>query len=104
MDADQTGNGGNDLSLGERLQVLEALVDAAIWGPHLHNRDHRRAIAQALYMRLEGDLQAHACPARVRAELLDVADALAEIDSQPGPIKSALRPLVQPDQPPRPEL
>lgn len=75
--------------------MLEALVDAAIYGPHLHEPLHLRAIAQALYSRLEGDLQAGACPPGVRLQLLDRADALAEIDSQPGALKPAIRSVVQ---------
>lgn len=44
--------GSEMLSVEERLQVLEILLEESIWGLHLEQPEHRKAIASALYTRL----------------------------------------------------
>lgn len=84
-----------ELSLDERLQVQEILLEEALWA-HIDDTDHLRTVSSGLYTRLEA-LQRHAtCPPAVLAELYRRADALSELDNTPDALRPALRPFVQP--------
>lgn len=85
-----------DLSLEERVQVLETLLSAAIWGPYLDEPKHLARIAENLYMRLEAAERHRSFPPAVLAALYRHADALAAIDNIPDALRPAIRPLVQP--------
>lgn len=86
----------DELTLEERVFILEVLVEASIWGPHLHARDHRQRIAQDLYARLEADARHPSFPSRVRSGLARAADALSELDNIPDSLRPALRPFARP--------
>lgn len=87
--------GSEKLSLEERLQVLEILLEESIWGLHLDRPEQRKAIASALYTRLEVAGLHQAYPASVTAALYEHADALSELDNTPDPLKPVLRPLIR---------
>lgn len=83
------------LTLEERLQVLEVLIEEAIWGPSLDRPEHRKAIASALYTRL-GVVAGHQTyPASVISALYEHADALSELDNTPDALRPALRSLIR---------
>lgn len=86
-----------EMTLEERVQYLEILVQAAIWGPYLENGSHRKAIARDLYTRLEAAERHGTFPPALQAALYRFADGLSEIDSQPDALKPVLRPFVEPD-------
>lgn len=85
----------DELSLEERVQTLSVLLQAAIWGPHLHHRRHRRRIAADLYTRLEAAEPRDPFPPAVRAALYRHADALAELDNMPDALRPSLRSVVR---------
>ncbi len=87
--------GSEKLSVEERLQVLEILLEESIWGLHLEQPGHRKAIASALYTRLAVANLHQAYPPRVTAALYEQADALCELDNTPAPLKPMLRPLIR---------
>nr|WP_315539455.1 hypothetical protein [uncultured Comamonas sp.] len=87
------------LSLEERVLVLEWMLDAALWGPHLHNPVHLRAVAAQLYMQLERAEQLQALPAAVLHALYQRADGLAALDNTPDALRPALRQAVLPVDP-----
>ncbi|MDR2334847.1 MAG: hypothetical protein LBE61_15360 [Burkholderiaceae bacterium] len=86
--------GNAKLSVEERLQVLEILMEESLWGPYLDRPEHRKAIASALYTRLEVAKLHQAYPPGVIAALYEQADALSELDNTPDALKPMLRPLV----------
>jgi hypothetical protein len=90
--------GSERLSVEERLLVLEVLVEEAVWGPYLDRPEHRKAIASALYARLEVAKPHQAYPPGVIAALYDHADALSELDNTPYALRPMLRPLVRPPE------
>ncbi|MEX8194922.1 hypothetical protein [Comamonas guangdongensis] len=90
--------GSEKLSLEERLQVLEVLMEEALWGPYLDQPEHRKAIASALYTRLEVAKPHRTYPPGVIAALYDHADALSELDNTPDALRPMLRPLVRPSE------
>lgn len=82
------------LTVEERLQVLEVLIEEAIWGPSLDQPEHRKAIASALYTRL-GVVAGHQTYSpNVISALYEHADALSELDNTPEALRPVLRPLV----------
>ena len=83
------------LSVEERLQVLEILLEESIWGPYLGQPEHRKAIASALYTRLAVANLHQAYPPGVAAALYEQADALCELDNTPNPLRPMLRPMVR---------
>lgn len=87
--------GSEKLSVEERLQVLEILLEESIWGLHLEQPEHRKAIASALYTRLAVANLHQAYPPSVTAALYEQADALCELDNTPAPLKPMLRPLIR---------
>lgn len=84
-----------ELSLDERLQVQEVLLEEALWA-HIDDTDHLRAVASGLYTRLEAAQRHATYPPAVLAELYQRADALSELDNTPDALRPALRPFVQP--------
>ena len=87
--------GSEKLSVEERLQVLEILLEESIWGLHLERPEHRRAIASALYTRLAVANLHQAYPPSVSAALYEQADALCELDNTPDPLRPMLRPTIR---------
>ncbi|KGG95542.1 hypothetical protein P245_06730 [Comamonas thiooxydans] len=87
--------GREKLNVEERLQVLEILLEESIWGLHLERPEHRKAIASALYTRLEVANLHQAYSPGMTAALYEQADALSELDNTPDPLKPMLRPLVR---------
>lgn len=83
------------LSVEERLQVLEILLEESIWGPHLEQPEHRKAIASALYTRIAVANLHQAYPHGVTAALYEQADALCDLDNTPDPLKPMLRPMIR---------
>lgn len=86
----------DSLSIEQRLQCLELILEAAILGPYLEDRPHRQAIAGHLYSVLEAGARHQSFPAEVLAALSQDADALAEIDNIPDALRPSLRPLIPP--------
>ncbi|MGE8318379.1 MAG: hypothetical protein ACN6O3_06490 [Comamonas sp.] len=87
--------GSEKLNVEERLQVLEVLMEESLWGPYLDRPEHRKAIASALYTRLEVARLHQAYSPGVIAALYEQADALSELDNTPDALKPMLRPLVR---------
>lgn len=85
-----------EMTLEERLQVQEILLEDALWGPHLDNPDYRLAVARALYTRLEAAQRHSTFPPAVQAALYLHADALSELDNTPDALRPALRPFARP--------
>lgn len=90
--------GSQKLTLEERLQVLEILMEESIWGPYLDQPEQRKAIASALYTRLEVVKRHQVYPPGVVSALYAHADALSELDNTPDALKPMLRPLVRPSE------
>lgn len=88
----------DELTLEERVFTLRVLLEEAIWGPYLYDRDHRQRIAQGLYARLEAAERHQSFPAAAHAELTRLADSLSEVDSFPDALRPALRPYARPNE------
>lgn len=88
------------MSLEERVLFMEFLLEAAIWGPYLEDREHRQKIASHLYSFIEASQRHQAHPPVVQNALLRFADGLAEIDRIPSALKPSVRPLIVPMAPP----
>lgn len=88
------------LTLEERVLVLECLQEASLWGPHLYDPVHLRAVAAQLYLQLERAERFQTYPAAVLSALYRHADSLAALDNTPDALRPALRQAVLPPGPP----
>lgn len=82
----------NELSLTERVAVLEILMNAAIWGAYLEDTEHRLKIAAHLNLIIEASERHNSLAPNVLAELKSISDGLVQIDALPDVIKPFLRP------------
>lgn len=79
------------LTLEERLQVQEILLESIIFGPLLNDQRFRQQIAQQLYSVLEAAQRSGSLSPAVLHALFQRADAMAELDNLPDGLKPALR-------------
>jgi hypothetical protein len=80
------------LTVEERLDVMEALLNATIWGPFLDNPEHRQEIASTLNDLIAVCERHESISTNALTELKNISDALAEIDRMPDSIRPLLRP------------
>ncbi len=71
------------LSLEERICCLDLLLEATLWGPHLHDKTYRSKVASHLHMCLDAAQLTQSIPPAVQSALADYVDLLGEIDRVP---------------------
>ena len=84
------------LTLEERLEVQEILLESIIFGPLLYDQRFRQQIAQQLYSVLEAAQRSGSLSPAVQHALFQRADAMAELDNLPDELKPVLRDSLPP--------
>ena len=84
----------SQLTLEQRLQVLELLLEDVLLGGYLLQPELRGAVAQAIHVRLEASKPESCIPPGVAASLSRIANALFEIDNTPHQMQPALRDVL----------
>ena len=85
-------NANDTLSITERLDVVETLLNATLWGAYLENPEQRLEIATHLNAIIDASERHNSFSPNVMLELKRISDARAQIDNLPDQIRPFLRP------------